>query len=134
MPKESSLWRLIRDNSPKGIHWQRIESGMTASGIPDLNGCFQGTEVWVELKMVRGNQLGLRPMQRAWLFNRAIAGGNCFVLAKKESKEIKIFKIAPEIRSTKALTEIEELNWNSIPILSTKRPFNWQRIFETLML
>ena len=132
MPKESSLWRLIRDHSPKGIHWQRIESGITASGIPDLNGCSQGTEVWIELKMVKGNQLGLRPMQRAWLFNRALAGGNCFVLAKKE-KEIKIFRINVESRSAKTLAEIEELNWKSPAAFSTRIPFNWQEIFNVLM-
>jgi hypothetical protein len=74
MPKESLLWKQLRVNST-GIHWQRIESGATASGIPDVNGCFEGREIWVELKVVRGNQIGLRPMQRAWLYTRASHGG-----------------------------------------------------------
>jgi hypothetical protein len=57
MPKESLLWKQLRVNST-GIHWQRIESGATASGIPDVNGCFEGREIWVELKVVRGNKIG----------------------------------------------------------------------------
>ena len=38
MAKEKNLWLLIRENL-KGVHLQRIETGMTGAGVPDVNGC-----------------------------------------------------------------------------------------------
>jgi Holliday junction resolvase len=124
MPKESLLWKQLRVNST-GIHWQRIESGATASGIPDVNGCFEGREIWVELKVVRGNQIGLRPMQRAWLYTRASHGGECYVLAKK-NKTIKVFKIPADIK------HIEALTWNSEAEYTTDAPFNWPKVLAAM--
>ena len=49
MSKEKNLWALLRDNI-KEVHWQRIETGMTGSGVPDVNGCAKGKEFWIELK------------------------------------------------------------------------------------
>tara|TARA_A100001515_G_scaffold71781_2_gene57173 strand:+ start:1069 stop:1452 length:384 start_codon:yes stop_codon:yes gene_type:complete len=127
MPKESLLWKQLRDSTQGKIHWQRIESGITASGIPDLNGCSQGKEVWIELKVVKGNQIGLRPMQKAWLYRRAEAGGNCFVLAKKD-KTIKLYSIAADIK------QIENLTWKSEADFTTETPFNWNGVVAALGL
>ena len=69
MPKESLLWKQLRDNLPK-VHWQRIETGITGAGVPDVNGCLDGKEVWVELQRVKGRQIGLRPMHIAWFATR----------------------------------------------------------------
>ena len=38
MSKEKNLWALVRDNL-LGFHLQRIETGLTGSGVPDVNGC-----------------------------------------------------------------------------------------------
>lgn len=87
-----------------GGHWQPIED-MQSVGIPDVNYCIlthndehgnvtQGlgwsegrSEGWLELKVAtlpkRHDTLinvGLRPVQCAWLTRRDIAGGNCGVL------------------------------------------------------
>ena len=44
------------------MHVQRIETGGTGRGIPDFNACCEGTEFWVELKVVNsGKKIGLRP-------------------------------------------------------------------------
>ena len=64
MAKEKNLWLLMRTNLPS-IHLQRIETGMTGAGVPDVNGCAKGKEFWVELKEIHsGNALTLRPMQK----------------------------------------------------------------------
>ena len=124
MPKESLLWKQLRDNST-GIHWQRIESGATASGIPDVNGCYRGREIWVELKVVRGNQIGLRPMQKSWLYNRVLHGGECYVLAKKD-KTIKVYKIPADVEY------FDTMSWKSEPEFSTDAPFNWPGILAAI--
>ena len=124
MPSESNLWRLVRDHLPK-IHWQRIETGSTAQGVPDLNGCFEGQEFWVELKAVRGNQLGLRPMQISWLAQRAMHGGKCFVLGRK-NQTIRLFRVG-------TLSEIKGLKWTSPHTIELSSPFTWELLHEALI-
>ena len=124
MPSESNLWRLVRDHLPK-IHWQRIETGSTAQGVPDLNGCFEGQEFWVELKAVRGNQLGLRPMQISWLAQRAMHGGKCFVLGRK-NQTIRLFRVG-------SLSEIKGLKWTSPHTIELSSPFTWELLHEALI-
>jgi hypothetical protein len=74
MAKEKNLWLLLRTNLPQ-LHLQRIETGMTGAGVPDVNGCAKGKEFWIELKEIHsGNALTLRPMQISWLAKRASFG------------------------------------------------------------
>ena len=61
MAKEKNLWLLMRTNLPS-IHLQRIETGMTGAGVPDVNGCAKGKEFWVELKEIHLVILTLRPI------------------------------------------------------------------------
>ena len=124
MPSESNLWRLVRDRLPK-IHWQRIETGSTARGVPDLNGCFEGQEFWVELKAIRGNQLGLTPMQISWLTQRTLHGGKCFVLGRKD-RTIRLFRVG-------SLSDIKELKWNSPYTIELVPPFTWELLHEALI-
>ena len=44
MAKESQLWTLVKENLPKDAHVQRIETGLTGKGVPDLNYCLNGKE------------------------------------------------------------------------------------------
>ena len=125
MPKESLLWKQLRDNLPT-VHWQRIETGLTGAGVPDVNGCSDGQEVWIELKSGRGRQLGLRPMQIAWLATRTKYGGDCYVLGKKD-KTIKLY-------SVENLEQLKSLTWDSDPVVELKSPFQWGlllQIFKT---
>ena len=75
------------------VHWQRIESGEIAQGIPDLNGCLLGREAWIELKIAAGGENATRftsaltPLQANWLAARYSHGGNCFVGALKMFKK-----------------------------------------------
>lgn len=78
---EKDLWADIRKNI-KGPHWQRIETGTTASGVPDVNGCLAGREVWLELKILVGTKIRLTALQVLWLRQRWHHGGRSFVLAK----------------------------------------------------
>lgn len=89
--KESELWRWLRDEltvSYKSIDLQRVESGSTSEGIPDVNYCLQGVEGWIELKVAKLTKrppyiitIGLRPAQAFWLARRRRAGGRAWVLA-----------------------------------------------------
>ena len=128
MPKEKNLWALLRDNI-KEIHWQRIETGITGSGIPDVNGCAKGKEFWIELKEVHsGNSLTLRPMQVAWLSKRAMHGGQVFVLARKNN-EMKLY----HIDGLESAHQLVKDGYKSDSLLTVTIPYNWKALFTALL-
>lgn len=70
-----------------------IESN-TGRGIPDVNMCYRGCEVWVELKIFTGGRVLLRPEQHAWGIRRTVThGGRVFVVALHQSDRIHVFAI-----------------------------------------
>lgn len=79
---DGDLRKIFREHLPM-VHWQSIETGMTGRGIPDTNGCYQGTEFWVEFKQTRHWTVGLRPEQVAWISRRARAGGRVWVAVRR---------------------------------------------------
>ena len=128
MAKEKNLWLLIRENL-KQIHLQRIETGMTGAGVPDVNGCAKGKEFWVELKEIHsGNKLTLRPMQISWLAKRASHGGQVFVMARKND-EIKLYHID-------SLTGIKDLvneGYNHKALVTLNIPYDWDALATALL-
>ena len=131
MPKEASLWGLVKDHMPKEIHSQRIETGGTGKGVPDVNYCHEGKEVWIELKSIDGLKSELSPFQMAWLFNRSKVGGNCFVLIRKNNskeKEIKLFHI-----KDMTIKELGKLNWKTEASYTLRTPYDWEEFFAFIL-
>lgn len=85
----------------EGLHLQRIESS-TGSGIPDIEGCWNGTSFWLELKAVdilpvkdtsRLN-ITIHPAQINWLERRWSIGGRVFVLLRTgQSRHMRYYLI-----------------------------------------
>lgn len=72
----------------KGIFVQRIESGETGKGIPDLFIITKWTPMWIELKRVHDTcsdkqvvTIPWRPGQQAWLFDVRARGVATMTLA-----------------------------------------------------
>tara|TARA_R110000765_G_scaffold100525_1_gene188359 strand:+ start:83 stop:472 length:390 start_codon:yes stop_codon:yes gene_type:complete len=126
--KEKNLWLLMRKNLPN-IHLQRIETGMTGAGVPDVNGCAKGKEFWVELKEIHsGNALTLRPMQISWLAKRASHGGQVFVMARKND-EIKLY----HVDSLTGIQELVETGYKSNALLTLTIPYDWDALNTALL-
>lgn len=86
MSLEKDFWSIFKtqlDASPD-MHHQRIETGSTGRGIPDVNLCWRGVEVWVEMKVVQGRRVELRPEQVAWHVRRTRAGGRSWIFAREK--------------------------------------------------
>lgn len=79
--KEAALWQSLKAGIPEP-HWSRVEN-VAGTGIPDVNGCLRGREIWLELKMFSGNQLRVRNSQLVWMRKRIEAGGSVALLARK---------------------------------------------------
>jgi len=128
MSKEKNLWALVRDNL-LGFHLQRIETGLTGSGVPDVNGCKKGQEFWIELKEIHsGNSLTLRPMQVSWLAKRAMHGGQVFVLARKNN-EIKLF----HVDGLEGAQQLVKDGFKSKALLTLTIPYEWEALSSALL-
>ena len=60
-----------------------VETGLTALGVPDLNMCMLGQDVWVEMKATSGWSVTLRPEQIAWAERRIRHGGAVFLAVRR---------------------------------------------------
>lgn len=63
---------LVAAMKAKGIFVQRIESGTTGRGIPDIYAIVENQAIWIELKRVHHNmgryeEIPWRPGQQSWL-------------------------------------------------------------------
>jgi len=79
---DGGLSQLIQRYLPH-FDWQRIESSAIASGVPDLNGCYNGVEVWLELKQTGAWALDIRPAQIGWAEKRVRHGGRVFMAVRR---------------------------------------------------
>lgn len=116
--KESQFWALVKGKLLGDV--ERIENALTR-GTPDVNGCFEGHEYWLELKVLDNKErCNLRPEQYLWHRKRQENGGRVFVLARNE-EVLKLYQVQRSM-------EMFEL-W------SCSKPFDWnmmnQLIFTT---
>ena len=74
--KESELWSHLNriQKTKNNWHLMRIESN-TINGIPDVNGCINGIDFWLELKSKVVKNCGLSKYQINWHIDRLAAGG-----------------------------------------------------------
>lgn len=73
-------------------HIQSIESEATAAGIPDINLCKGGREVWVELKSGRLTATSIKPGQYVWHIKRTQAGGTTWVVQRTDEGLVRVYK------------------------------------------
>jgi Holliday junction resolvase len=95
---------------------QRIESGETGNGVPDLYVAKDGFTAWIELKVMdtewpTANKIPLRPAQWPWLHTHAEHGGvsllgvkllNGYVFCRESdvySTEVSTYRFKKERRS-----------------------------------
>ena len=83
MSSDDGLWPEIRKHI-RDVDWQRIETGIIAAGVPDLNGCMESVEAWIELKATDTFSVNnISPHQIGWLEKRARNGGRTFLLTRR---------------------------------------------------
>lgn len=83
MTPEQKFYQWFRKQLPPGADCVRIENTV-GGGMPDVNVCWRGIELWIELKVHMRGLVLLRPDQFAWLNRRAAASGRVFVVAKMD--------------------------------------------------
>lgn len=80
MKAEQKFYQWFKKQLPINADCCRVETS-TMGGMPDVNVCLNGVEIWVELKCFVGGRVLIRPEQNAWMHRRAAADGKVFLLA-----------------------------------------------------
>ena len=122
--REYSLWQNIRRNLTEPI-WQRIETGGTGRGIPDVFGAFGGECCWVELKIAKGNRVDLRPEQIAWLIKFGQTGLKTFILVGTDKRKMYLFPGLEAII-------VKDQGLKADPLLELNAPYDWSKLQEVL--
>jgi Holliday junction resolvase len=122
---ESRLWKTLRDGLTD-VHWTRIES-WAAPGVPDVNGCAEFGEFWIELKVIKNNRIKLSPHQIAWHTLRTRIGGRSYILAREAAKTPLI------LFSGEQAKDLHDKKINEIsPMAKIEHPYDWARFRKTL--
>lgn len=92
MRREANLWAMLRSKLQHAAdRLDRIEN-LTTDGMPDVQGCFDGMEVWMELKvsqlpaksttpvLSRAGNHKLLDTQIVWFARQRRAGGIAFIV------------------------------------------------------
>jgi hypothetical protein len=82
---DDGLRALFHKHLPYPRDLQDVEVGMRDCGVPDLNGCIDGMEFWIEMKATSGWTIDLKPAQIGWLVTRARHGGRVFVAVRRRT-------------------------------------------------
>jgi hypothetical protein len=124
---------LIRERLPG--HLVRIEN-LAGIGQPDVNGCHEGSEAWVELKVVKGNYIYFRSSQIAFFSRRCKEKGRVFVLARKDD-DILVFKAESVLAVVDLLEPVKDgackIKWALIPNPQVfTKPWPWEKIADII--
>ena len=98
MKPEARFWQAIRTHLPRKLdRLDRVENSAT-SGQPDVNGCLDSEDVWIELKapkeparastpiMTRSGNHPLLESQISWFCRQRQAGGIAFILIRTNKR------------------------------------------------
>ena len=117
----AKLWQDVKKGL-KDAHLVRIESRV-GLGIPDVNGCIDGKEFWLELMVIKGNSLRLSKFQKAWIYERTKSGGKVFVLARPlRGSVLKVFEGSNAIQGPDS----------RYPVLWIHDPGDWLKFYRLL--
>lgn len=136
--KETKLWSLIRQGTKSfKVHWTRIEN-MVDTGTPDTWGVYQGVYFPVELKMVEGDWIYLRPAQVSWMRQHLIANGTPWLITRWDDL-IMTVSMTNEIlnmlipKGKYLAIKASVLYDNQLYAHITHKPFKYEQILNTLI-
>ena len=84
MKPEQKFYQWFKNQLPTTADCCRVETS-TMGGMPDVNVCEFGVEIWVELKVFMAGRVLIRKEQNSWFHRRLQAGGKVFIIAQHPS-------------------------------------------------
>jgi hypothetical protein len=137
--KESDFWSLVKKNLSSQVHASRIEN-TAGTGMSDVNACRCGKEVWVELKIQKGNMLEFRTSQLGWIGKRLQAGGRVRVVARRDNAILvytggvcfgTVDSPPVPVKGKKAERVMADARYK---LFETTKPFDWRRLEDSIFM
>ena len=122
---ESRLWKALRDGVT-GVHWVRVES-WASPGVPDVNGCSDFGEFWIELKVTKSNRVTLSPHQISWHLTRARYSGRSYILTREAGRD-PLFLFSGSQAKDLADNKISQIS----PMVKIFHPYDWTKLMNTI--
>ncbi len=98
-----------------------------------MNLCYQGNEIWVELKIVSGKKINITAEQCAWHFRRTRAGGHTFIIARDKVDGVRKGKYDKlYVWKGDHAIAIQENGIAADGCRIYQAPFNWEQIMGNL--
>jgi hypothetical protein len=120
---ESDVWKSCRTSlyskiPKKELHLVRIEN-WSGVGVSDLNGCYQGSEFWVEFKLEE-TKVRFRKGQVPWIHRRWKAGGKIYIaVMEKATRGLYVF-------SGGKVQDLARENFHVVPyMVFLPQPVDW---------
>lgn len=97
---ESRFWSHYIRPALYPAHCTRIEN-TAGSGVPDVHACYEGKDIWIELKVgYQNGECYIRKMQYVWGLRQNRAGGICYVVSLNQ-KEVDVWRFPFAVRHIK---------------------------------
>lgn len=139
MADDSIRDKLREGLRPFGVHFQSIESAVTGGGIPDMNLCAEGIEVWIEGKKTDGWTAGdVKVGQIGWHLARHRAGGRTLFATRRRRARSARMDACDELWLHSGLygAELREGGLRAAPALLTQSGgpagWDWSAVYRTV--
>lgn len=138
---ESTDYKTFKANVPQpGDRLDRIEN-VVVTGMPDINMCIGGTEVWIEQKSPKEPKRSTTPLfgsnhrvsqeQANWMLRQRKAGGKCYFLIATDKRWILIGGFLADQLNNMTVDELlEQASWSTTKPVRDKEA--WKTLRETL--
>lgn len=139
---ERSAYQNFKKNVERvGDRIDRIENCLVL-GMPDINCCFDGTEVWIELKSPIEPKKGRTPLfgsnhkvsqdQANWMLRQKIAGGRAYFLISTDKRlALLASHFSMSINDMTIDEIIDNASWSAMKPLRDKEL--WEALREVLV-
>lgn len=135
---EKSAYKTFRDACPRNARLDRVEN-IVCAGMPDVNLCIEGVELWIEFKAPKEPRRATTPLfgsnhkvlqsQINWFTRHTKAGGRGGFLISTNKRWIFVDgKHAAELN----LMTLDEILTIAIWSTSTRRNVSWTQLFQNL--
>lgn len=118
MFQEKTIWKWLRQDTPKDLFLQRVECKFP-SGFPDVMAVWRSEVIFLELKRrTKTGKINLSPQQKVFLIKLNRYGARAYVMSADVSKLIKVSLITDELlEHNKVFTSYYEwpdgkINWS----------------------
>lgn len=138
---ESTDYKNFKANVPQvGDRLDRIEN-VVVTGMPDINMCIGGTEMWIEQKSPKepvrkttplfGSNHKVSQEQANWMLRQRKAGGKCYFLISTDKRWMLVGGfLADQINKMTVDELLEQASWSTTKPVRDKEA--WKALRETL--